>query len=114
MWPNLDLTDDHYVSCSHHMKKKSKRIQEIAWLWYFTMTELKAVFLLYSLQLFRTREKLVKSQLDYCYQVIGIWRPSFKKLYKTNVTKTETNLFLIFLGLEKKSIKKEWKISFCF
>lgn len=73
------------------------------------MTELKVELLLYSLQLFRTREKLVKSHLDYCYQVIRIWRLSLKKLFKTNVTKTETNLFLIFLGLEKKSTKNNEK-----
>lgn len=32
--------------------------------------ELKVELLLYSLQLFKTREKLVKSHLGYCYQVI--------------------------------------------
>lgn len=109
MWPNLDLTDDHYARYSHHTKKKSKSTKTNC-LTLMLYNEPKVGLLLYSLQLFKTREKLVKSHLGFYYQVIeGLEDFVLQKLFKTDMTKTERNLFLILLGLERKSIKKNTK-----
>lgn len=54
------------------------------------MTELKVELLLYSPQLFRTREKLAKAHLDrWCTKLQGFEDKKKKKMFKVNVTKAE-------------------------
>ena len=105
MWPNLNWWSLCKLQSSYEKKVKKYSRNCLTLMLYNDWTDSGVSFIFSSI--IQNKREVSKNHLDYCYQVIRIWRPSLKKLYKTNVTKIKTNLFLLFLGLEKKSIKKK-------
>lgn len=65
------------------------------------MIELKVELLLYSPQLFRTREKLAKAHLDHWYTKLQGFEGK-KKMFKINVTKAEKKSFLNIPGTKRE------------